>query len=535
MHNPRWIFPGTLRCGAVWTALVFSAGCSPPDAPRRAPPPLPEPERPSGLWTDRTDALLEPTAGWTNKVELADLDGDERLDLLFANGGNYSEPGAPELNRIFLNRGDGARFQDVTDDVLGATPDLTRVIEARDLNDDGWIDIFVGNTYQTQSRLFLADGEGAFTERTESHLPDLVASLGDVEAGDVDGDGDLDLVLADWGPGNNMTNGGGRTLLWLNDGAGGFSDATSQRMPDVLVRFSWDVELVDVDNDLDLDILVSCKRCAGGKLYRNDGAGTFQDDPRGLPQYTNNYEFEAMDLDGDGYLDLMTVNDGDIVDERGSSRREHVFRNDGEGRFRDATDLWWPDEENIGEDDNVVAYLDYDSDGDADALIGSLSGPDRLLVNDGSGRLRVATEVFVGEDTPGTLGMAIGDLDGDHRIDVVQSQGEHPTAVEERIFLGSGLEPDTVAPVITLVRAVERDSELVVRARIHDRKSPSLQSEWGRVEVLYRSMGAPRMVPMRWYGEYLWVASLPMEAESVEVCAADAAGNLACAGLSDAR
>jgi hypothetical protein len=531
MHAPLSVSSAALKRTFTCAALVLAVGCDPPDAPRRAPPPGPEPERPSNLWVDRSELLLEPTGGWTNKVELADLDGDGRADLLFANGGDYSEPGEPELNRVFLNRGDGARFEDVSEEVLGGTADLTRVIRARDLNDDGWVDVFVGNTYQTRSRLFLGDGEGRFSERTESHLPGVVASIGDAEVGDVDGDGDLDLVLADWGGGNNMTNDGGRTLLWLNDGSGRFRDATEERMPDLLVRFSWDLELVDVDNDLDLDVLVSCKRCAGSKLFRNDGTGTFQDDPRALPQYTNNYEFEAMDLDGDGFLDLMTVNDGDIVAERGSSRREHVFRNDGEGRFRDATDLWWADDENIGEDDNVVAYLDYDSDGDADALIGSLSGPDRLLINDGEGRLTVATDVFSGEDTPGTLGMAIADLDGDGRIDVVQSQGEHPTAVDERIFLGSGLEPDTAPPVITLVRSEESDGELMVRARIHDRKSPSLPSEWARVEVLYQVMSAHRVAPMTWYGEYLWVVTLPLEAESIQLCAADRAGNATCAGV----
>jgi hypothetical protein len=162
-----------------------------------------------------------------------------------------------------------------------------------------------------------------------------------------------------------------------------------------------------------------------------------------MPQYTNNYEFEAMDLDGDNFLDLVTINDGDIVDERGSSRREHVFRNDGRGRFRDATTLWWAPAHNVGEDDNMVAFLDYDSDGDADFVIGSLTGPDRLLINDGEGHLTMADAVFEGADTPGTLGLALADLDGDGRMDVVQAQGEHPTAVGEKVFLGRGLTPDT--------------------------------------------------------------------------------------------
>ena len=83
-------------------------------------------------------------------------------------------------------------------------------------------------------------------------------SVGDLEAGDVDLDGDLDLVLADWGPGNNMTNDGGVTRLWINDGTGRFTDVTAARMPSLKVRFSWDLEVADVDNDHDLDVLVSC-------------------------------------------------------------------------------------------------------------------------------------------------------------------------------------------------------------------------------------------------------------------------------------
>jgi hypothetical protein len=125
----------------------------------------------------------------------------------------------------------------------------------------------------------LGDGLGGFRNATATHVPAMPLSLGDLEAGDVDLAGDLDLVLADWGPGHNMSNDGGVTRLWLNDGAGQYTDATNERMPALRVRFSWDLELVDVDNDHHLDVLASCKRCPGSSLFRNDGAGRFARGP----------------------------------------------------------------------------------------------------------------------------------------------------------------------------------------------------------------------------------------------------------------
>jgi hypothetical protein len=328
-------------------------------------------------------------------------------------------------------------------------------------------------------------------------------------------------------------NDGGRTRLWLNDGQGRFSDATGDRMPATLIRFSWDLEFADIDNDYDLDVLVSCKRCGNSTLFRNDGKGVFNEDLRALPPYTNNYEFEAMDLDADGFLDLVTLNDGDIVGGDGSSRREHVFRNDGKGRFRDVTDQWWPAANNIGEDDNMVAFADLDSDGDADFVIGSLSGPDRVLLNDGRGQFMLRPGVtFGGEPTPGTLGLALADLNGDGRMDVVQGQGEHPKATDERVFDGRGLTPDTAAPSVTLV-GVSEGTPRLIRARVHDRKSPSYGFEWKQVVVRLTASSTTRDVPMQWYGEYLWRAAWPPAvpaSASFEVCATDAMNNARCAG-----
>lgn len=518
---------------ALATVLVLAVSLT-----DRAASPVPEAASAGGqpaatgpLWVDVTAETIGKTRFWTNKVEIADLDDDGRPDLIFANGGDYSTPGTPEPNQVFLQTAP-FRFTERTAETFGPTPDLARAIKARDFNGDGRIDIVVGTTYQTQSRIYFGEGGGRFREATATHLPRQALSVGDLEPGDVDGDGDLDLVLADWGPGNNMTNDGGRTRLWLNDGAGRFTDVTEARMPDIRVRFSWDLELVDVDNDADLDLLISCKRCGGSYLFRNDGAGTFEDDPRGLPQYTNNYELEPMDLDGDGFLDLITLNDGEIVGGNGSSRREHVFRNDGKGRFRDVTEAWWPSAANVGEDDNMAAFLDVDSDGDADFVIGSLSGPDRLLINDGRGHLTVRLDAFAGEDTPGTLGLALTDLDGDGRIDVVQGQGEHKTAIDERVFAGRGLAVDTAPPSVTMVAARDAgDGRRVVHARVHDRKSPSLPFEWRRVAVEWMGTAGKREAPLRWYGEYLWRADWPSDLPAstpYRVCATDAQGNTAC-------
>jgi hypothetical protein len=480
------------------------------------------------LWTDVTADSIGATGEWTNKVELADLDGDGRVDILFGNGGDYNQPGEPQPNRIFLNRGAGKPFREATTEILGSTGDLARVVKARDVSGDGIVDIVVGTTYQTRSRLYLGTGGGGFREVTDTNLPDTVGSIGDLEIGDVDGDGDLDIVLADWGPGDPFESEGAPVRLWLNQGGGRFADATD-RMPAGKVRWSWDLELLDVDNDYDLDVAVSCKVCSGSRLYHNDGSGHFTDDSDRLPQFTNNYELEPIDLDGDGFLDLVTINDGDQVSADDEfDRREHVFMNDGQGGFRDGTADVWPDAANIGADDNAVVVLDVDSDGDPDFLIGSLSGADRLLRNQ-HGVLAVDQSVFSGPDTPGTLGIAVADLDGDGKIDVVQSQGE--AADEDRVYRGTGVAPDTAPPRVDLVESPEPPyGPVTIRARVHDDKTPVAPHDFTEV-VLCRGLcaDAGARAAMSWYGGALWRGRIEAATgDRYQVCATDRAGNTAC-------
>jgi hypothetical protein len=479
------------------------------------------------VWQDHTAECLGTTGEWSNKIELADLDGDGQLDILVANGSGYASPGPVEPTRVWRNLGNWSsaapHCMEVSATTVMSYMGRSRMIKAADLDGDGDLDLFTGGAYQTQAKLFLNIGNGTWIDAS-AQLPQQLTSIGDAEVGDVDGDGDLDLVIVDWGAQNPGTAGyaGGPTRLYLNDGTGHFTVAPPGALPDQLIKWSWDLTLVDVDNDWDLDVLVACKLCAQSYLFTNDGTGHFTNQPNALPHFTNNYALEPMDVDGDGYLDLATINDGD-------NGENHLFMNKRDGTFADETSARMTATANPRNvDDNALVFLDVDNDGDADMLVASLGGPERLLINDGSGHFTLAAGSATPDDTPGSLGIAVGDLDGDGRLDVVQAQGE--VAFPEKVQLASPGAADAVAvdtqPPVIAVEAVTSTSAFV-RARIHDHQSPGRPSDFKQVVLKYDSI----TVPMQWYGEYLWIArrSTAVPLGHYRVCATDRAGNTGCA------
>jgi hypothetical protein len=478
----------------------------------------------AGAWVDVTAQTIGETAEYTNGVTLTDLDADGDTDILFANGGGYEAPDEPEPSRVFFNNGDGT-FEEATEAVLGDLEGITRVIKVADLDGDGGNDILLGTNYGSQSQLLLSSDNATWTNATADHLPQVELSVGDLELGDVDADGDLDVMLAHRGNGGSPFQTTGITQLWLNDGAAHFTDATAERMPQVEIGFSWDLDLIDVDNDWDLDALVSCKACDGSRLFANDGSGTFTDATDGnVPAFGNNYEFAPIDLDGDGFLDVVTINDG-VSTETGLA--EHVFHN-ASGSYVDATAEWWPPEANVGYDDATPVPVDIESDGDADFLISSLDGPDRLLINDGSGAVTLADDVFASDGfTAGTLAIVLADLNGDGRLDAVESQGEVPGYEDERVYFGSDvLPPDTAAPIVRTDLAPDAAAGTTVHARVHDNDAVYGPHLWSSIELRWDGGS----VPMRWYGEFLFIAEVPDGVSRAEVCAADAADNEICVG-----
>ena len=487
-------------------------------------------------WIEDKAFFTEDAKLASSMVDAADLDGDGWIDLVFANGSGYDKGDmlSDLPQQAFKNLG-GTGTMDISADIFaGANSFNGRAVKIRDIDRDGDNDIMLGCTWQKQSQLLLNTG-GVLNNVTPTNLPQYDASIGDLELGDVDGDGDLDMVLADWGPdapvGDPVSTEGGITQLWLQDGepasfsapgTGTFMDYTLDNMPLDKVRWSWDLEFVDIDNDWDLDVVVSCFACSKQSvlLFANDGAGVFSNvTADNVTQGLGAFDVEAIDINGDAFLDLVTLRDG-------TGGRNRVLLNDTNGAFKDNTDLIWPKLENPASFDHMQAFLDYNSDGKPDIVVGAFNPgkvyPDRLMENQGNNTFKQNTFAF-NAATPATYALVLADFNKDRILDVAQAQNEN--AFDKKVFLGSNVDllPDTAAPIFNNYQNLADDIEFgidhTLNARVHDNKSPLMLHDFqsakdgadGRpyVESWGDDPGDPDMnpgdlsAPGAWYGEYL--------------------------------
>jgi hypothetical protein len=148
-----------------------------------------------GFFTDESAARLGPmTPGkeMTREADLADVDGDGDLDLLFANA-IFAQGNDPQ-DRLLLNDGDGF-FTDVTSEQLA--PDSKNTIDGDfiDMDADGDLDIVQCSFNSGGVDVLQNDGTGHFVRRTPIYLPLLAQSIMDAEGADFNGDGVLDIYL----------------------------------------------------------------------------------------------------------------------------------------------------------------------------------------------------------------------------------------------------------------------------------------------------------------------------------------------------
>lgn len=222
------------------------------------------------------------------EVAFADFNGDGFLDVFIASHGYDAMPFPGEQNQLFLSNGNGT-WRNATAN-LPVVSDFTHSTTVGDVNGDGKLDIFVGNTPQPNVNdpyILINDGAGNFTRDT-SLLPtgaggSLNASVRRLTSSlltDLDGDGRLDLVA-----GTAFSTEARPTtvqVLWNQQGSFAQSPATDLPFPAVAGRTqdAYDIQSLDVNFDGRPDLLINYLVASGGwelQVLINQGNRTFVD------------------------------------------------------------------------------------------------------------------------------------------------------------------------------------------------------------------------------------------------------------------
>ena len=216
--------------------------------------------------------------------------------------------------------------------------------------------------------------------------------------GDLDGDGDLDIVLAK-----------GRhwpllDIVLVNDGSGSFLER--HNIGDTADR-TYTAALADLDADGDLDLVLGNDRPDGKLIYHNDGTGHFEmTGTFGDPSWPTR-NVTVIDLTGDRRPDIVVANRGGAP--RGTAN--YICPNDGEGYFSTCTEL-------SSQSATTIGAGDLTGDGRIDLVVPHRDGGQSFVyVNDGKGNFEI--NVPLGPAESATRAIALGDVNGNGRLDIV--------------------------------------------------------------------------------------------------------------------
>ena len=409
-------------------------------------------------------------------VATGDFNNDGCVDLYATNLGR---------NQLFRNNCDGT-FTDVSRQSGTDDPSWSVSAAFVDFDQDGWLDLFVGNylsysietdqpcyglagqpdycapsVYRAQrSRLFHNNRNGRFTDVTAKALVggDFGPALGVVTA-DFNGDGWVDLYVANDGQANQ---------LWINQHDSTFRNTAllsgSALNADGRATASMGVDAGDFDNDGDEDLFFTNLSGEGDTLFVNAGSGMFEDEARrrGLHlQSLPHTGFGAAwaDFDNDGWLDILAVNGAvRIIESLAVAKdpfpfheRNQLFRNSGDGRFDDVTDQAGAAFQ-LSEVGRGAAFGDVDTDGDTDVLIGNNNGQVRLLINIVGSDSHWLGLRLVGQQAPRDMvgaRVAVIRRDGTTLWRRARADGSYASANDPRVLVGLGASAE--APTIRVV------------------------------------------------------------------------------------
>jgi len=206
-----------------------------------------------GYFTDETKERFGEFLDVTQDLTLGDIDNDDDQDILVGNEGP---------NRILINDGKGF-FEDQSSDRLPYRKELeeTREVDIADIDGDGDLDLLFGNVQAfvkdalRQNRLLLNDGKGFFSDITLTHLPKDDNRCFSVTFLDIDSDGDFDIMTGNTdGPRFNVDS---PFSVYLNDGSGKFAEGTQSILPKEIKGRGFDIDFIDLNGDGIKDLYLS--------------------------------------------------------------------------------------------------------------------------------------------------------------------------------------------------------------------------------------------------------------------------------------
>ncbi len=260
-------------------------------------------------------------------------------------------------------------------------------ITISDVNNDGLDDVFIGNGKREKAKLFLQNTEGYFVESLQEEIAkESLSENNDNLFFDADGDGDLDLIVANGGNEYKKEK-AIHPLLFINDN-GNFKNQ-SEKLPEIFLNASV-VIAEDFDNDNDLDLFFGASsvtenfgKTPNSYLLENDGKGNFSDvtntKTENLQQVGLVHAAKWLDVNGDNYKDLIVV--GHWMPITIFLNQNGFLKKMESNGLENSNGLW-----------NTIESADFDQDGDADFILGnwglnsrwqaSFNQPLKLYLND---------------------------------------------------------------------------------------------------------------------------------------------------------
>jgi hypothetical protein len=328
-------------------------------------------------------------------VEIADLNNDGKPDIVVAN---------EQSNNVTILLGDGkGGFTQAKGSPFPAGHDPND-IAIGDFNRDGKLDLAFANHEEKHLTVLLGNGQGGFTPAPNSPFAvEVKPHTHGVATGDLNGDGNLDLVTDSWG--------NDQVAVLFGDGKGSFN--TSGTFLDVGKMPYQRVRVGDINGDGKSDIITTNLEGDSVTILLGDSKGGFkQSTGSPFPCGDSPFNFAIGDVNGDGKPDLAIVNSPSSTADRHGKDGLTILLGDGAGGFRMLAGSPFA----TGRIPNRVAIGNVNGDGVADIAVSSPDGNNITLFLMSSKGVASSSTIAIGGKPKG---LAIRDFNGDGKADMV--------------------------------------------------------------------------------------------------------------------